>query len=157
MKATLCVFVLLAVTASFQVFGTDEDKFGPDADQYCPKLPEGSGYVWEWVFSIDWGHCIGRVAKTHKEAFDFGIARLYGVMPPGTIEPETSFVKSGSVAGTPVRWYRAPRHRGSQKLEYRTFTLLNEENMAYLSVGVHAASESQMNERLSVLERLKYR
>ena len=157
MRAALCVFMLLAGTASFQVFGTDVDTFGPEADQHCPKLPQGSGYVWEWVFSIDWGHCIGRVAKTHKEAFDFGIARLYGVMPPGQIEPESSFVKSGSVGGTPVRWYRASRHRGPEKLEYGTFTLVNEENMAYLAVSVYAASESQMNERLGVLERMKYR
>jgi hypothetical protein len=104
MRATLCVFTLLAGTVSFQAFGTEEHKFHPEADQYCPKLPEGSGYVWEWVFSVDWGHCIGRVAETQKQAFDFGISRLYGVMPPGELEPETSFVKSGSVGGTPVRW-----------------------------------------------------
>jgi hypothetical protein len=105
--------MLLAGTVSFQAFGTEEHKFGPEADQYCPKLPEGSGYVWEWVFSVDWGHCIGRVAETQKQAFDFGISRLYGVMPPGELEPETSFVKSGSVGGTPVRWYRASRRRST--------------------------------------------
>jgi hypothetical protein len=142
--------------ASFQVLGTDVHKFSPEADQYCPKLPHDSGYEWEWVFSVDWGHCIGRVVKTRKAAFDFGIARLYGVMPPGMMEPETSFVKRGLVGGTPVKWYRASRARSSEKLEYRTFTLLNEENMAYLSVSVYAASESQMEERLQLLERARY-
>jgi hypothetical protein len=156
-KMVFGAFVFLGGIASFQVFATEEHKFGPEADQYCPKLPEGSGYSWEWVFSVDWGHCIGRAAKTHTAAFDFGIARLYGVMPPSEIEPETAFVKSGSVGGTPVRWYGASRPRSSEKLEYRTFALLNEENMAYLSVSVYAASESQMNERLKVLERLKRR
>jgi hypothetical protein len=156
MRAMLCIFLALAGMASTKAFGTDHT-FGPEADQYCPKLPEGSGYEWEWVFSVDWGHCIGRLAETHKAAFDFGIARLYGVMPPGEIEPENSLVKSGRVGGTPVRWYRASRPRSSEKLEYRTFTLIDEEHMAYLSVSVYAASESQMNERLNLLERLKYR
>lgn len=105
----------------------------------------------------DWGHCIGRVSKTHKEAFDFGIARLYGVMAPGTMEPETSFVKTGSVSGTHVRRYRASTHIGPETLDYRTFTLINEEHMAYLSISVYAASEARMGERLSVLERMKYR
>jgi hypothetical protein len=148
--------MLLAATASFQVIG-EEHKFGADADQYCPKLPKGSGYVWEWVFSVDEGHCIGRVAKTHRQAFEFAITRLYGVIPPGEIEPETNFVKSGSVGGTPVRWYRASRHRGPEKLEYRTFTLVDETNQRYLAVSVYAASHEQIDERLSVLERTKYR
>jgi hypothetical protein len=155
MRATLCAFMLLAGTALFQVFA-DEHKLGADADPHCPKLPAGSGYVWEWFFRVDSGHCIGRVAETQKQAFDFGISRLYGVMPPGELEPETSFVKSGSVGGTPVRWYRASRPRSTERLEYRTFTLLSEENMAYLSVSVYAASESEMNERLTVLQRMKY-
>jgi hypothetical protein len=136
MKLLLCAFLALAAMVSFRVYAT-EHKSASEADPYCPKLPKGSGYMWEWVFSVDWGHCIGRVAKTHKQAFDFGIARLYGLMPPGTIEPETSFVKPGSVGGTPVRWYRASRHMGREKLEYRTFTLLNEENMAHLSISVY--------------------
>jgi len=157
MKIRLCVFMLLVGMASFQALAIDDHKFGPEAAPFCPKLPEGSGFEWEWVFRIDWGHCIGRVAETHGEAFDFGIARLYGVMPPGMLEPETSFVKSGSVGGTPVRWYRASRHRGPESLEYRTFTLLNEEKMAYLSVTVYAASESQMDERLNLMEQLAYR
>lgn len=157
MRAALRVFMLLAGTVSFQAFGTEEHKFRTEADQHCPMLPEGSGYVWEWVFSVDWGHCIGRVARTGKEAFDFGIARLYGVMPPDLVDPETAFVKTGSVAAWPVRWYRVPTHRSSERLEYRTFTLLNEENMAYLSVSVYADSKSQMDERLSVLERMKHR
>lgn len=75
----------------------------------------------------------------------------------GMIEPETSFVKSGSVGGTPVRWFRASRHRGPEELEYRTFTLVDEKNDRYLAVSVYAASEAQMNDRLSVLERMKYR
>jgi hypothetical protein len=155
MRATLCVFMLLAGTASFQVFAT-EHTFGPHAD-HCPKLPEGSGYVWEWVFSIDYGYCIGRVAKTHKPAFEIGTPRLYGVMPPDLVDPETSLVKLGSVAGTPVRWYSASRHKGAEKLAYRTFTLVDEKNERYLEVSVYAASESQMKERLSVLERMQYR
>jgi hypothetical protein len=146
----LCAFILLGGTASFQVFGAD-------GDEHCPILPEGSGYVWQWVFHVDAGYCIGRDAKSHKEAFEFAIVRLNGVMPSDLVDRETSFVKSGSVGGTPVRWYRAPRHGGPEKLEYRTFTLLNEENEAYIEVNVYAPSESQMNERLKVLERLKYR
>jgi hypothetical protein len=35
-------------------------------------------------------------------------------------------------------------------LEYRTFTLVDEQNQRYLSVSVYAASESEMNERLTV-------
>jgi hypothetical protein len=155
MRAMLCAFLILAGAASIQVFA-DEHKFGADADPHCPKLPAGSGYVWEWVFSVDWGHCIGRVADTQKQAFDFGISRLYGVMPPGELDPETSFVKSGSVGGTPVRWYRASHPRSTEKLEYRTFTLVDEQNQRYLSVSVYAASESEMNERLTVLQRIKY-
>ena len=34
----LFAFILLAAMASFQAFATEEHKFGPDADQYCPKL-----------------------------------------------------------------------------------------------------------------------
>jgi hypothetical protein len=155
MKATLCTFALLAGSASFPVSAT-EHKFGPEADQCCWKLLQNSGYVWEWLFSIDYGYCIARVAKTHKAAFEIGTPRLYGVMPPDLVDPETAFVKTGSVAGWQVRWYRAPVQRSSERLEYRTFTLLNEEKMAYLAVNVYAASDSQMNERLKVLERLKY-
>jgi hypothetical protein len=156
MKVTLCTFMLLAVAVSPRVFGS-EHKFGAEADQHCPKLPKGSGYVWEWVFSVDAGYCIGSDAKTKKEAFEFAVTRVYGVIPPGEIEPETSFVKTGGVGGTPVRWYRASRRTSSEKLAYRTFTLLNEENMAYLSVSVYAASKAQMEERLHVMERLEYR
>jgi hypothetical protein len=153
MKARLCAFVLLAATASFQVFA-DEHKFGVETGQFCPKLPKSSGYMWEWVFSVDEGRCIGRVAKTRRQAFEFAITRLYGV---GEIEPETSFVKSGSVGGTSVRWYTASRHRAPEKLEYRTFTLVDEKNQRYLAVSVYAESHEQMDERLSVLERTKYR
>jgi len=156
MKARLCAFMLLATTASLQAIA-DEHKFGADANEYCPKLPEGSRYMWEWVFSVDEGHCTGRVAETHRQAFEFAVTRLYGVMPPGEIEPETSFVKSGSVGGTSVRWYTALRHRGPEKLEYRTFTLVDETNQRYLTVSVYAASQEQMDERLGVLERMKYR
>ena len=74
---------------------------------------------------MDAGYCIGRVAKTHKAAFEFQIAGLYGVMPPDLGDLETSFVKPGSVGGTPVRWYRASRHKGPETLEYRTFTLVD--------------------------------
>jgi hypothetical protein len=87
------------------------------------------------IVHVDAGYCIGRVEKTHKAAFEFPIARLYGVMPPDLVAPETSFVKSGSVAGTPVRWYKASRHRGPEKLEYTTFTLVDEQNQRYLAVG----------------------
>ena len=149
LRATLCAFLVLAGTASFHVFGSD-------GDEHCPTLPEDSGYVWEWVFHVDAGYCIGRAAKSRKEAFEFAIVRLQGTMPSDLVDPETSFVKSGSVGGTPVRWFRAPHNR-SPDLEYRTFTLFNEENEAYLEVSVYASSESQMNERLSVLERVKYR
>jgi hypothetical protein len=152
-KATLCVLALLA---SFQALGTEVHKFGAEASEYCPKLPEGSGYIWEWDFSVDSGHCIGRAAKTHKAAFDFAVGRIYGDIPPGEIESETSFVKSGHVGGTPVRWFIASRRSSSAKLEYRSLTLLNEENMAYLWVSVYAASDAQMEERLQVLERTKY-
>jgi hypothetical protein len=148
--------MFVAATASFQTFAS-EHTFGAAADPYCPRLPEHSGYEWEWVFSIDAGDCVGRVAKTHKEAFAFAITRLYGAMAPGLMEPETSFVQTGNVGGTPVRWYRASRHRGPERLEYRTFTLLYEEKMAYLSVSVYAKSESQMAERLGVLERMTFR
>jgi hypothetical protein len=156
---TICgAFVFLAATASIQVFASKEHKFGSDAEQYCPKLPDGSGYCeWEWAFSVDWGHCVGRVATTRKAAFNFGIARLYGVMPPGELEPKTSFVKSESVGGTPVRWYRASVHRGAENLEYRTITLVDEQSHRYLDVSVYANSELQMNERLDLLERLKHR
>jgi len=143
---------LLLTGAVFPVFGSD-------ADVQCPKLPDDSGYVWEWVFHVDYGYCVGRVQKTKQPAFDIGITRLYGVMPPDMVEAETSFVKAGSVSGQPVRWYRASGNVGSKTLVYRTFTLLDQENPRYgryLSVSVYATSESQMNERLHVLERTKY-
>lgn len=139
--------------------GTAFPVFGSDADEQCPKLPDDSGYVWEWVFHVDSGYCVGRVQKTKKPAFDIGIVRLYGVMPPGMVEPETSFVKAGSVSDQSVRWYRLSANGGSKTIEYRTFTLLDQENPQYgryLSVSVYATSESQMNERLHVLERAKY-
>jgi hypothetical protein len=156
-KIVAGAFMLFAGTAPIHVFATDADTFSPRAEEHCPKLPEGIGYVWEWVFHVDAGYCIGRVANTRRAAFEFGTSRLYGVMPPGLVEPETSFVKTGSVGGTPVRWYRSSRHTRPEKFEYRTFTLLDDENQRYLSVSVYADSESQMNERLSVLERLRYR
>jgi hypothetical protein len=157
MRVTLCAFMILAGTASFQAFGTHVETFGSEADKQCWKLPEGSGYLWKWVFDVDSGYCVGIVAKTYEEAFKIGIGRVYGVMPPGMIELETSFVKTGSVSGTPVRWYRASRPRSTEQLEYRTFTLVDERNERYLAVSVYAATESEMNDRLGVLERLKYR
>lgn len=104
-----------------------------------------------------WGHCTGRVVGTHKAAFEFAIARLYGVMSPGELEPESCFVRFGNVGGTPVKWYRATVHLGPEFLEYRTFTLLDEERMSYLSVRVYVASESQMQKRLGLMARMKYR
>jgi hypothetical protein len=88
--------MLLAAAASLQAFGSEGDK-------YCPQLPKGSGYMWEWVFHVDSGYCIGRVAKSKEIAFEYGITTLYEVVPPGFFEPESAFVQSGNVEGTPVR------------------------------------------------------
>src|ERR1700733_9004489 len=149
-RLNVCLLALMGFSSfvPLRALAIDDHKFGAEAAPYCPTLPDGSGYEWEWIFRIDWGHCVGRVAKTHKEAFDFGIARLYGVMPPGVIEPESAFVRFGCVGGTLVKWYTANVRLGPEVLEYRTFTLLNEERMSYLSVRVYAESELQMEERL---------
>jgi hypothetical protein len=44
---------------------------------------------------------------------------------------------------------------GMIEAEYRTFTLVDEQNQRYLDVSVYADSVPQMNARLNVLERLK--
>jgi hypothetical protein len=63
--------MLLSATASTQVFASEE--FGSDADQYCPKLPEGSGSVllrgWGQYYFGD-NICV-RFALTTQPAFRF--------------------------------------------------------------------------------------
>jgi hypothetical protein len=100
------------------VQGTEAGPLGAEADKHCWQLPKNSGYVWEWIFHVDFDYWIGRVAKTHEAAFQVAFARLDGVTPPGLVEPETAFVKSGNVGGTTVKWYKASEPKDPNRLEY---------------------------------------
>lgn len=159
MKFSMRLIVMIAALAVGQASWAQFDvhKRGVEAEPHCPQLPKHSGYEWEWIFNVDWGHCVGRSVKTHKAAFDFGVARVSGGVPPGELEPDSAFVESGTIGRTPVKWYRATVHLGPDPLEYRTFTPLNADRTAYLSIRVYAESRAQMDERLRLIERITLR
>jgi hypothetical protein len=136
---------LVAGTASVQVFGSQGDEF-------CPQLPSGSGYVWEWV-QVDSGYCVGRVAKTRETAFEFRPLKLQGFL--SLVEPGSP-IKSGSVGGMPVRWFRSSAVTDT-KISYEAFVVIDKVSQRYASIRVFGTSESQMDERLKVLERVELR
>ena len=130
---------------------------GSEGDDHCPRLPKNSGYMWEWEVHIDADSCNGVDTKNKTFAFGLGTLTLYGPAPPGTFEPERSFVQSGTVGGRAVRWYKISDYHGPRKLAYKSLTLEDSENQRYLSVVVYADSPAQMRQRLGILARMRFR
>ena len=100
--------------------------------EVCPLLPPDSGLTWTYADGPDFGVCYASA--------------------PGS---NATRMAAGHVAGKEVIWYRRDSYSGIAPLARQTVIAINNHYIAH--IWVNADTEAQLQERLSILERIAFK
>lgn len=118
----------------------------------CPALPPDSGLEWHYSEGPDFDVC--RASRPGSEELAFGI--YLGNHP--TFRPEHSKpIGKGKVAGRPVTWYHQEQDDSASALSRHTLLTLDRRYGYVAHLWVTAENEHQLQDRLSVLERIVFK
>ena len=120
--------------------------------EVCPALPPGSELEWSYSEGPDFDVC--RASARGSDDLAFGI--YLGNHP--SFEPERSNrIGKGKVAGRRVTWYRQ-EPRDSDSILARQALMTLDRKWGYVAhIWVAADNEQQLQDRLSVLERIVFK
>jgi hypothetical protein len=113
-------------------------------------LPAGSGLTWRFARGADFGVCYATYAGS--------AATVIGVYLGNTPEFDPALataVRSGSIGGREVTWFRRDSASGRAPLAVQTVVVVNRRYMAH--VWVNADTEAELNERLAIMTRMALR
>jgi len=119
--------------------------------EVCPALPSDSGLEWNYSRGPDFDVC--RASAPGSEDLVFGI--YLGNHP--NFDPErSSRIGMGKVGGRRVAWYRHERSDSNPAFSRQTLVTLDRERGDMAHIWVVASTEQQLQDRLSVLERIVF-
>ena len=122
------------------------------AQDVCPVLPPASGFVWTHSKGPDFDVC--RASVLGSEDLAFGI--YLGNHPSFRPERHDRVGKS-KVAGRRVSWYRSENDAAGEEFSRQTLVVLHRRTGYVAHVWVNAASEQELADRLSILQRIAFR
>ena len=118
--------------------------------EVCPLLPPGSGLTWTYADGADFGVCYA--SAPGSKATVFGI---YLGNAPSFDPARATRVAAGHIAGKEVIWYRRDSYSGIAPLARQTVIAITNRYIAH--IWVNADTEAQLQERLSILERIAFK
>lgn len=120
--------------------------------EICPTLPADSGLEWKYSKGPDFDVCRAHVSASGDLAFG-----IYLGNHPDFHPKHAERVGKGKVADRRVIWYRfGPRERVPELSRQALLTL--DRKWGYVAhIWVAAATEQQLVDRLSVLERIVFK
>lgn len=120
--------------------------------EVCPALPSDSGLEWTYSEGPDFDVC--RASASGSEDQVFGI--YLGNHPSFHPERATS-IGRGKVAGRRVTWYRQDPGDSSSAFSRQTLLTLDSKWGYVAHIWVTADTEQQLQDRLSILERIAFK
>jgi hypothetical protein len=121
-----------------------------DAIDTCPMLPAGSGLTWHFARGADFAVCYATYAGS--------AATVIGVYLGNAPEFDPALataVRSGSIGGHQVTWFRRDSASGNAPMAVQTVVVVNRRYMAH--VWVNADTEAELSQRLALIERMALR
>ena len=120
--------------------------------EICPAFPPGSELEWSYSEGPDFDVC--RASAPGSESLAFGI--YLGNHP--SFRPERSNrIGKGKVAGRRITWYRQDPGDSDSALSRQTLMTLDRKWGYVAHIWVVADTEQQLQDRLSVLERIVFK
>ena len=116
--------------------------------EVCPELPADSNLVWSHHEGPDFDVCYA--AEPGSDATAFGV---YLGNAPSFNPDDGARIGKGRVAGRRVVWYR----HGASPLDRQTLLMLDRKSGYAAHIWVAAESDQQLQNRLSVLERIAFK
>ena len=120
------------------------------AAEICPLLPPDSGLTWSYAEGSDFAVCYASAAGSKAT-----VLGVYLGNEPNFDPTRATRVATGHVAGREVIWYRKDSAAEDESLARQTVIALNGRYIAH--VWVNAATQAQLQQRLSILERIAFR
>ena len=118
----------------------------------CPILPPNSGLEWTFTEGPDFDVC--RASHPGSEDYAFGI--YLGNHPSLRSESAVS-IENGRVAGRRVTWYRQESGDYSATLARQTLLTLDRKSGYVAHIWVSADSERNLQNTLSILQRIVFK
>jgi len=127
------------------------DAYAEPAD-HCPTLPSGATLHWEYSQGPDFGVCYALASGSKDTAFGIYLGNFPSFNPE-----HATRVGSGIVGGRDVVWYRHGTGAAADRYSRDTIVTLDEKRRYLAHIWVLAVSEQQLQERLSILGRIRFR
>ena len=118
--------------------------------EVCPLLPPDSGLTWTYADGPDFGVCYASAPGSNATVFG-----IYLGNAPSFDPARATRMAAGHVAGKEVIWYRRDSYSGIAPLARQTVIAINNRYIAH--IWVNADTEAQLQERLSILERIAFK
>lgn len=120
--------------------------------EVCPELPGYSNLAWSYQEGPDFDVCYAREPGSEATAFGAYLGNHPSFHSDGAVRSG-----KGRVAGRRVAWYHLDATEGEQPWGRQTLLMLDRKNGYVAHIWVMADTEQQLQDRLSVLERMVIR
>jgi hypothetical protein len=124
-----------------------------DAVAFCPVLPPDAALRWTLTLGVDFQICSGSLQGSSEVAFG-----VYFGNWPGFNRKNAVVIGNGTIGGLEVTWYQHIPINGEVRLDRDTLIHANPNRPdAVFHVWVLANSDKQLQERLDLLSRMRFR
>jgi hypothetical protein len=124
-----------------------------DANGFCPDLPPDTALRWTLTHGIDFQVCSASPQGSSEVAFG-----VYFGNWPGFDRKNAVVIGSGTIGGLDVTWYQHIPVSGEMRLDRDTLIHpIPKRPDAVYHIWVNANSDKQLQERLDVLGRMRFK